>query len=507
VFAKGANWIPDDSFPSRTTPARVRELLSLARDCGMNMLRIWGGGLYESEDFYDACDELGLLVWQDFPYACAYYPDDDAACVAAAAEATTAVRRLRNHTSLALWCGNNENQWLHAIGAFGRAASRVVGERLYHEVLPEVVAAEDPGRTYWPSSPFGSEANPSGDADGDCHDWNVWHGEGDWTHYVKCRARFVSEFGFSAAPAKLTLVEALDGAELGVDTPAMRWHDKTSKGYDTYLGYIRLHYPDPQTLDDLVYASQLNQADALRFGIEHFRRLRPRTMGTLAWQLNDCWPVQSWAWVDHRLRPKAVWYAARRFYAELLLSLVVGDDGDSLAAFLVNDGVAPVEGVVRLSAVDPQGEVVWSAESPAVADPCSSVEAVRVDLPAEVVRRRHELLVLGSFASVAASTLLVEPKDLRLPAPTVQAQVRVADADDGACVVALSTDVLALRTMLTLDGAEARWSDNFVDLLPGRPVEIVVTPEHPLGPEELADRLRIRSLGTPAPQRPRISSR
>ena len=497
IFAKGANWIPDHSLPSQATRARVRDLVDLARGCGMNMLRIWGGGLYESEDFYDACDEFGILVWQDFPYACAYYPDDDATCDAAAEEATQAVRRLRNHTSLALWCGNNENQWLHAIGAYGRASARLLGERLYDSVLPDVVAAEDPGRPYWPSSPFGSGPNPSGEADGDCHDWNVWHGEGDWTNYLKCQARFVSEFGFSAAPAKLTLEEVLSPTDLGVDTPGMRWHDKTNKGYETYLGYIRLHYPDPQSLDDLVYYSQLNQADAMRFGIEHFRRLRPRTMGTLAWQLNDCWPVQSWAWVDHRLRPKAVWYAARRFYSELLLSLVV--DGSTLAAHLVNDGAAAHEGSVRLEALDATGGVVWSNETASRVSAMSSVEAVRIDLPPEVIDRRHELVIRGAFGDVTSSAFLCEPKELRLPVPVVQARVT---GDGESCVVTLTSDVLALRTMVSLEGAEARWSDNVLDVVPGQPVDLVVTPERPISAADLEARLRTRSLCTTSAQRP-----
>ncbi|HYD10611.1 MAG TPA: hypothetical protein VEA78_10945, partial [Acidimicrobiales bacterium] len=242
TFVLGANWIPDDSFPARTHRLRVFELVRMARDCGMNMLRIWGGGLYESEDFYDACDELGLLVWQDFPYACALYPESDEFAAAADRQARSAIRRVRNHTSLALWCGNNENQWLGGLGAWGQLP-RILGERLYDVVLPAAVADEDPGRPYWPSSPWGSERNKSGDADGDSHHWNVWHGEGDWVHYAKARPRFVSEFGFAGPPDLRTLEGCLDHDDLGVDTPAMRWHDKTNKGYDTYLGYIALHHP------------------------------------------------------------------------------------------------------------------------------------------------------------------------------------------------------------------------------------------------------------------------
>jgi beta-mannosidase len=484
IIGKGANWIPDDSFPSRTTPERERAVLEMARDCGMNMIRIWGGGLYESESWYDACDELGLLVWQDFPYACALYPDDDATAAAAAAEATVAVKRLRNHTSLALWCGNNENQWLASFGIYGKN-ERVLGDRLYDDVLPAVVAKHDPSRPYWPSSPWGSGPNPSGDHDGDSHYWNVWHGEGDWVHYAKCTSRFVSEFGFSGPPALETLTEVLDPGDLGVDTPAMRWHDKTNKGYETYLGYIALHYPAPQTLPDLVYYGQLNQAAAMRFGIEHFRRLRPHTMGTLAWQLNDCWPVQSWAWVDYRLRPKAAWYAAKRFYAPLLLSLV--RDGDRVVAHLVNDTVDGRSGTLRLRAIDADGTEVWSTKADATIAGLDSQAVFDAALPTEVLDASRRTLVHSTFDDVEASLLLAEPKDLLLGTPRIVVSVE----DDH---VTLSTDGLALSVMLWLDGVDATWSDNFFDLLPGEPRTVSVQSATPLAATELASRLRFRTL-------------
>ena len=488
IFAKGANWIPDDSFPSRTTAGRVRRLLELARDSGMNMIRIWGGGLYESEEFYDACDELGLLVWQDFPYACALYPDDDDTVAAAVVESTAAVRRIRNHTSLALWCGNNENQWLASFGIYGRHP-RVLGDRLYDIVLPAVVAEHDPGRPYWPSSPWGTGPDPSGQHDGDCHYWNVWHGEGDWRHYTKCTARFVSEFGFAAPPDERTLGEAIDAAHLGVDTPPMRWHDKTSKGYDTYLGYIALHYPMPATLPDLVYYGQLNQADAMRFGIEHFRRLRPHTMGTLAWQLNDCWPVQSWAWIDYRLRPKAAWYAARRFYAPLLLSLV--RTGDRLGVHLVNDAVDERSGRVNLRAIDLDGTVLWTWEAAATIGPGASDQVADLEIPAAVLNASTHAIVQATFAGVDAALLLEEPKDLLLTAPRL---TMTTGQRHGRHEVTVEADRLALFVMLWLDGLDATWSDNFFNLLPGEPRQVEVHPATPVTADELAARLRWRTL-------------
>lgn len=489
VYAKGANWIPDDSFPARSSRGRIRKLVTMARDCGMNMLRIWGGGLYESEDFYDACDELGILVWQDFTYACAFYLEDGDAAAVADAEARAAVTRLRHRASLALWCGNNENQWLARLGAWG-SVPRVLGDRLYDEVLPKVVAELDPTRPYWPGSPWGGD-EPNSQSSGDCHDWNVWHGAGDWTHYEECSARFVSEFGFSAPPALETLREFLDERDLGVDTPAMRWHDKTAKGYDTYLGYIALHYPRPETAEDLVYYGQCNQADGMRFGIEHFRRMRPHNMGTLAWQLNDCWPVQSWSWVDYRLRPKAAWYAAKRFYAPLLVSL--RHSGGVGHVSLVNDTLEEVSGPLVVEAVDAHGLPRWRHECPATVAALSSVAVVDETLPDDVLADARSIVLRASFAGTAVSALLREPRDLDLPRPGIGASA--SEVRPGVTRLTLRSDTVAVSLMLWLDGIDAAWSDNFFTLLPGEEVSVEVTPTVPVAGEELLARVRWRCVG------------
>lgn len=323
-YALGANWIPDDSFPSRVDRPRLVRQLQNACDLGMNMLRVWGGGLYESDDFYALCDELGLLVWQDFPYACSYYPDGAAACEVARREASAAVRRLRNHPSLAIWCGNNENQTMRDSGWEGanHHPPRFYGERIYDGVLPEVLRELDPERPYIPSSPTGKgKANSGGD--GDQHYWDVWHGRGDWRYYEDSTARFCSEFGFAAAPSDRAWQSMDPGQRLAGASPRdaiARWHDKTGKGYDTFIGFVELHYPQSNTIEDWTYYSQLNQRDALRFGIEHYRR-SDFCRGALIWQLNDCWPTQSWAVIDSSFCYKAAAFELRRLYAPLLLSL------------------------------------------------------------------------------------------------------------------------------------------------------------------------------------------
>ncbi len=293
------------------------------------MLRIWGGGLYETEEFYDLCDELGILVWQDFGFACSMYPDDKEWFVEQVrAEATAAVRRIRNHPCLALWCGGNENLELFQGRWDGKTqATKFFGDKLIHETLPAVLEAEDPKTPYWPNSPYGGD-NATSEDYGDSHYWNVWHSKlpgsnGDWPNYLLSTSRFSSEFGFAAPCGYASWDKAASPDDRWPRSPVARWHDKTRKGYETYLNFIAMHYPAPQTFDDLIYYGQANQADALKCGIEHWRRLKGRCWGTLFWQFNDCWPVQSWSVIDSEGDPKAAYYASKRFYAPVLLSLAV----------------------------------------------------------------------------------------------------------------------------------------------------------------------------------------
>jgi beta-mannosidase len=437
VFAKGANWIPEDSFPSRlvndaggtdsTGVDRVRQRIEDACNAGFNMLRVWGGGLYESEHFYEICDAHGIMVWQDFAYGCAYYPDTGEYAEAGRVEATAAVKRIRNHPSLALWCGNNENQTMYDGPWGGIRPGRFLGENFYFDILPAVIAAEDPKTPYWPSSPFGGPAGDSNSADyGDCHNWDVWHGRGDWTHYTENDSRFCSEFGFAASCGLRAWDSVLAPEDRHPQSPVVRWHDKTRKGYDTYLGYIGLHFPDPQTLEDLVYYSQLNQAEALKFGVEHYRRRKGHCWGTLFWQINDCWPVQSWAIIDSLGDPRAAYYACQRFYAPVLVSLVRGENAAEV--HLISDRLEALSGTLTLTLQTFDGETLKEESHPVTIGANGAEIVASFDLAATQGRER-EVFLYAEFATDDGQEqgenhlFFAEPKDWHLSDPGLKVDV------------------------------------------------------------------------------------
>ena len=492
LFAVGANWIPDDSFPSRVSEQRTRRQLERARDLGMNMLRVWGGGLYESDVFYDAADELGLLIWQDFAYACSYYPDDEAARRVASVEAREAITRLRRHPSLALWCGNNENltmfhdKWGGAEGHPGR----YYGEHIYDRVLPELVAQLDPERPYIPSSPFGGEI-PNGGGSGDQHYWDVWHGRGDYAHYADSTARFSSEFGFASAPGRRAVKRMLAGVSepLAKDLrhPLARFHDKTAKGYDTFVGYVELHYPPSKDLEEWSYYSQLNQRDALRFGIEHYRRSE-FCRGCLLWQLNDCWPAQSWAVIDGEGDYKAAAYELRRLYAPGLLSIVCDGETARLWAVLDNSERALSGKAVLEARSLRDGRVFrhWTAE--VALEPGQR----RIALEAQLAGLDpNDVLLVAHLKELTAVRLLAEPKHV---AP---AAVPLEIVHDG-LALSVSSPAPVVDLFLWDEHADLEFLDNFVTLPePGRVrLRVRGTPRE-LRARSLAGRHAVSLAGSP----------
>ena len=466
IWARGANWIPDHSFPSIVTKAQYRDRLEKCIDMGFNMLRVWGGGLYETDDFYDLCDELGILVWQDFPFACAYYPDDEAWQEVIRIEAGTNIVRLRNHPSLALWCGNNENLEMH-INTWGGAEKHpkhYYGANHYNNVLPAVVQAMDPKTSYIATSPIGENPNNDGKAEkqkgpnsggfGDQHCWDVWHGRGDWKYYADSTGRFSSEYGFASSCSTALWSKTIDDTDWDPHSKVVQWHDRTNKGHETFHGYVKLHYPEPITLEDWVYYSQLNQRDALRFGVEHYRR-SVFCRGSLIWQLNDCWPVQSWAILDSEGDYKALAYDLRRLYDDELYSIV--RDGDNIFVWAINDGQYPIATAVFLEATDlATGELLLQTGEEI--DVAANSRLVVIEESIKGLSVPDVLLTVWTEdRELVAWQLLAEPKAARFAAPET---LIVSTATEGVLTILSKTPLVDL--MLTEDGSPGPFVDNFI---------------------------------------------
>lgn len=465
VLVKGANWIPDDCFVSRVGRDRYAARIDQAVAANMNLLRVWGGGRYESEDFYELCDERGILVWQDFLFACAAYPEEPPITEEVEAEAREVVARLAPYPSLVLWNGNNENIWGYwDWGWKEELAGRSWGEGYYLELLPRIVAEVDPTRPYWPGSPYSGvpDIHPNDPRYASIHIWDVWN-EVDYTAYRNYRPRFVAEFGFQAPPTYATLRSALPGEELRPDSPGMLHHQKAVDGNGKLARGLAPHFGNPADFDDWHYLTQVNQARAITLGIEHFRAQWPRCTGSVVWQLNDCWPVTSWSAVDGEGRRKPLWYALRAVYAERLAT--VQPDGDGLVLVVANDSNREWTGTAHLARRALDGTVLAAADAPFTVP---ARGAVRVPLPAEVARpgdATRELITADTGAR-RAYWFFAEDREIAYPAPEYDTRVVPRGAD--LCVTVTARSLLRDLSLFAdrLDpGAEA--DDMLVTLLPG----------------------------------------
>jgi len=503
VFAKGANYIPLDHFTPRVGPAEYRAMFEDATAANMNMLRVWGGGIYEDDTFYDLADEYGVLLWQDFMFAIGMFPGDSAFLDNVRHEAVDNVRRLRNHPSLALWCGNNEIDeawhnwgWQRQYGytPAQEAALWATYQRIFDGILPEVVAAEDPGRFYWPSSPSIGWGHPESLTQGDSHYWGVWHGGEPFEIFRVRLPRFMSEFGFQAYPDLHTIAAFAPPEDWSLDSPVMQAHQKGSRGNERIAEYMRAWYPEPKDFPSFVYLSQLLQAEGMKIAFEAQRVARPRTMGTLYWQLDDTWPVASWSSRDWFGRWKAMHYVARAAFAPILVSPVI--DGDSLRVSVVSDLLEPVEGTLRLTLYGFGGTPRWSLDTAIVIAPNASARvlsrAVAAVLEAADPRARVLEARFDDGAGRAARNLLyfARPKDLLLDAdPGLEVRVGY---DGGRTVVVVESRSLAKNVELSADGADGWFSDNYFDVLPGQPRVVRFEPK--AGVWVAAPAVRARSL-------------
>ncbi|MEU9734606.1 glycoside hydrolase family 2 protein [Streptomyces sp. NPDC048002] len=477
IFARGVNWIPDDVFPSRITPERYRTRLSQAVDANVDLVRIWGGGIYEDRAFYDICDELGLMVWQDFLFACAAYPEEQPLRGEVEAEARDNVVRLMPHPSLILWNGNNENLWGFRDWDWEPALDGDSwGEGYYLGVLPRVVAELDPTRPYTAGSPWSGswDHHPNDPAHGTYHSWEVWNRQ-DYAEYRENVPRFVSEFGWQGPPALATLRRALPGERLAPDSPGMLHHQKAEDGNGKLHRGVARHFPLPEDdFDRWHYLTQLVQARAVAAGIEHWRSHWPVCAGTVVWQLNDCWPVSSWAAIDGDGRLKPLHHELRRVYADRLLTLHPGADGPTVA--VINQAAEPWEASVTLRRMRADGTVV--AEG--VVDVVVGARSVhRHAVPREMVpdaTSGKEFLVADE-GDLRALHFPVTDKDFAYPAPDYDVTVAsVTGSDDGSLDVVVTARTLVRDLLLQPDrlGPAATCDTGPRTLLPGERLRLKV---------------------------------
>ncbi|QNP65873.1 glycoside hydrolase family 2 protein [Streptomyces genisteinicus] len=486
IFARGVNWIPDDAFPSRITPERYRTRLRQAVDANIDLVRIWGGGIYEDEAFYDACDELGLMVWQDFLFACSAYPEEQPLRGEIEAEARDNVVRLMPHASLVLWNGNNENLWGFRDWEWEpELAGDSWGEGYYLGLLPRVVAELDPTRPYTAGSPWSGswDHHPNDPAHGTHHSWEVWNRQ-DYAEYRASVPRFVAEFGWQAPPAMATLRRSLPGEDLAPDSPGMLHHQKAEDGNGKLNRGVARHFALPEDdFDRWHHLTQVVQARAVAAGIEHWRSHWPVCAGTVVWQLNDCWPVSSWAAIDGDGRLKPLHHELRRVYADRLLTLLPGHgdgdaagDGGGLTLAVVNQSAAEWHTSVSLRLMESDGSTLHRAVLDVTAGPRS---VVRLPVPADLVPagRSAEEFLTADADGLRALHFAVPDKDFAYPRPSYDVGVERVRGEEDRVDVVVSAHTLLRDLLLQADRLDpsAAADTGLVTLLPGEQVRIRVT--------------------------------
>ncbi len=512
IFAKGANWIPAHSFVAGLTREHYARDLRSAAEANMNMLRVWGGGIYESEDFYDLCDELGLLVWQDFMFACAIYPGDRAFLKGVQVEAEQQVLRLRHRACLALWCGNNEIEQLNE-ELLKQPRLRANYDALFHRLLPKVVAACDGVTDYWPSSQYrgdGINTHEAGEKRGDTHFWDVWHRRNPVKDYEKWRFRFCSEFGMQSYSSPETQATFCPPEDANVFGASMENHQKNRGGNQVILDYVSRRYRFPKSQDDLIYLSQLNQAYCMQTGVEHYRRLMPHCMGALYWQLNDCWPVASWSSIEFTGRWRALHHVARRFFAPALVSAHVPGDETTITGnyrrstvgdvhlYTVYDRPAKARGLLEWDLFHAGGRLLLTGRKAVPLRYGESVKQKTLKLAPLLAQYGAENLILRIALDLDGrcvsedSVFLAPPRFVALTQARTGVDIRLADPTHA--TLAFTSSAFQHRFAFDFAGIAFRSGDNYFELFPGEPKSVDVEFTQPQTLAGLRRALTHRSL-------------
>ncbi|UVI30225.1 beta-mannosidase [Paenibacillus spongiae] len=502
IFSMGGNYIPEDNVLSRCSREKTQRLIQDCVAANHNMIRVWGGGIYPEDYFFDLCDEYGLIVWQDFMFSCAVYDMNDAFAETIRQEAIDNIRRIRHHASLGLWCGNNELELGWADWGFPKTPKlRFDYLKQFEILLPEVVKEHDPNQFYWPASPSsgGSFDKPNDPDRGDVHYWEVWHGTTPFTAYRDYYFRFCSEFGFQSFPELKTIESFTEPGDRNVFSYIMEQHQRCPGGNGKILSQISENYLYPKDLDSLVYVSQLLQADAIKYGVEHWRRHRGRCMGAIYWQLNDCWPVASWSSIDSFGRWKALHYASKRFFNPLLVSAM--ETGTKVELHVSNESPDAVPALLEWKLRDAGSAVLEQGSMEMNVDRLSSVKAIEFDFAQQLAD--HDRLRSSYFEFslkregdiVSEGTVLfVKPKHFEFADPNLTATV-YEEAD--AFHIRVEGQAFAKFVELKLRDADCRFSDNYFDVSANAPKEVTVLKSSlssQLTKEQLQDQLLLRSL-------------
>ena len=501
IFCKGANWIPPDALPQRETPQRLEHLLESARRANMNMLRVWGGGRYETDAFYSLCDQKGILIWHDMMFSCALYPARPAFLDTVEREIRHQVKRLRHHASIALWCGNNED--VGALTWFPESKKNrdryiVDYDRLNEGVIGRVVDECDPTRTFWPSSPSAGRGDYSDnwhdDRRGDMHYWSVWHEGRPFSAYYDVTPRFCSEFGYQSFPSLRTIRAYASTEDFNVTSPVMEHHQRHPRGNSAIIEMFTRYFRVPEGFESFVYLSQVQQAVAIKTAVEYWRSLRPTCMGTLYWQLNENWPVCSWSSIEYNGSWKLLHYAARRFFTPLLLCAWIKDG--RVEVILVNDLPSDARAKVTVSVVEFGGRTLRreSVDARAAAGSARRLKSwALAELTASPETAFLHLALENGGETSYNELFLVEPKRSPLARAIVTAEASAAGAE-GRFTVGLSADAPAFYVSLDAGEIPGEFSDNCFTLVPGAPRTVEFRASKGVSLEKLRRSLSVRHL-------------
>lgn len=499
IFSKGANYIPPDNFLPRVEKEKYKEIVDRAQAANMNMLRVWGGGVYAEDAFYEACDEAGILVWQDFMFACAMYPGDDHFINNAKQEAIEQVIRLRNHASLALWCGNNEVSegwynwgWQKQLGYSKSDSAKIWNDyiNLFEKILPVVVNQYDQATTYWPSSPQHGWGRAESLLEGDSHYWGVWWGMQPFSIYNKKIGRFMSEYGFQGMPSMQAYANITKEKDFNLQSPAVKHHQKHPTGFETIDHYLKQSYQTAKNFNDYAYISQLVQADGMKIAIEAHRRNQPYCMGSLYWQLNDCWPVTSWSSVDYLNIPKASHYAITRAFAPSITSII--KENNEYKVYLISDHATALSVTISLQKLN--GEKLWD-ETREIKTKTLFAQAIYQKDSIDLLQNYEpsDLVLIATVVDASGNVFdknyfyFVEAKDLALKKSRLTWSLNAREK-----VIVIKNGESLVKNIQILADAPIEFSKNYFDLSAGESIRVNFTTSS--SARKIKKHLHIKSL-------------